>query len=181
MNLPEPKNMNIKSLKFLVPVLLSILLSCGEKDVVYQLDPEQKSNIVFIGNNFAAKLQDHNYFETLLYKSFPEREITVRNLGWSADEVNLRPRPVNFGTLDEHLQQQKTDVIFAAFGLNEAFDGPDSLEVFKQDLTEFLSHLQQQKFNGRRSPEIVLISPIAHEDLGGFLPDPTVHNKNLKL
>jgi azurin len=173
--------MNIKYPKLLIPVLFSLFLSCGEKDVVHQLDPEQKSNIIFLGNTFAVKLQDHNYLETLLYKSFPERELTVRNLGWSADEVNLRPRPVNFGTLDEHLQQQKADVIFAAFGLNEAFDGPDSLEVFKQDLTEFLSHLQQQKFNGRRSPEIVLISPIAHEDLGGFLPDPTVHNKNLKL
>ena len=157
------------------------LMACGKKDVVHQLDPEQKSNIVFLGNTFAVKLQDHNYFETLLYKSFPERELTVRNLGWSADEVNLRPRPVNFGTLNEHLQQQKADIIFASFGLNEAFDGPDSLQVFKEDLRKFLSELQQKKFNGRTFPEIILISPIAHEELGGFLPDPTIHNKNLKL
>ena len=176
-------NKNYKLCKIPILILLSFFffLSCKKKDVVYQLDPEQNSNIVFLGNTFAVRLQEHNYFETLLYKSFPERELTVRNLGWSADEVNLRPRPVNFGTLDEHLQQQNADIIFACFGLNEAFDGPDSLEVFKQDLTMFLSHLQQKKFNGRTPPKIILISPIAHEELGGFLPDPTIHNRNLRL
>ena len=173
--------MNIKYPKLIIAVLFSLFLSCGEKDIVYQLDPEQKSTIIFLGNTFAVNLKDYNYFETLLYKSFPERELTVRNLGWSADEVNLRPRPVNFGTLNEHLQQQNADIIFACFGLNEAFDGPDSLEVFKQDLTSFLSHLQQKKFNGRTPPKIVLISPIAHEELGGFLPDPTIDNRNLEL
>ncbi len=173
--------MNIKSLKPLISVLLIVCISCGEKDMVHQLDPEQKSNIIFLGNTFAVKLQDNNYFETLLYKSFPERELKVRNLGWSADEVNLRPRPVNFGTLDEHLQQHNADIIFACFGLNEAFDGPDSLGVFKQDLTTFLHHLQQKKFNGKTPPKVVLVSPIAHEALGGSLPDPAIHNRNLKL
>lgn len=172
--------MNMKYLKLFILLLFSLFLSCGEKEVVHKLDPEQKSNIIFLGNTFAVKLQDHNYFEALLYKSFPERELKVRNLGWSADEVNLRPRPVNFGTLDEHLQQQDADIIFACFGLNEAFDGSDSLQIFKQDLTKFLSHLQKKKFNGRTPPTIILVSPTAHEELGGFLPDPIVHNRNLR-
>ncbi|HEV8052013.1 MAG TPA: hypothetical protein VGP47_05925 [Parachlamydiaceae bacterium] len=103
------------------------LMACGEKDAVHQLDPEQKSNIIFLGNTFAVKLQDNNYLETLLYKSFPEHELTERNLGWSADEVNLAPRPVNFGTLDEHLQQQTADIIFACFRLNEAWCPPGVL------------------------------------------------------
>lgn len=172
--------MRKRSLVFLIAVLVSILFSCTKNEGVYPLDPEQDSHIVFIGNTFGVALQDHNYFETLLYKSFPERNLTVRNLSWSADEINLQPRPVNFGSLDEHLHQQKADIIFACFGLNEAFKGLDSLEGFKQQLKNFLSHLQQQKYNGRLAPLIVLISPIAHENLGGFLPDPTAHNENLK-
>src|SRR5690606_8391587 len=116
----------------LAAVLFFSCGSCGRKDNVYRLDPETGSTIVFIGNTFAERLQEHNYFETLLYKSFPGRRLRVRNLAWSADEVNLRPRPMNFGTLDEHLRQQEAGIIFASFGLNEAFDGPDSLDIFSK-------------------------------------------------
>ena len=119
-----------KSLNFFTLLLLSLLSSCVEKGPVLKLNPEKNSHIVFLGNTFAVALQENNYFETLLYKSFPESNLTVRNLAWSADEVNLQPRPLNFGTLDLHLQQQKADIIFACFGLNEAFKGLDSLDHF---------------------------------------------------
>ncbi len=148
--------------------------------MVHQLNPEKNSHIVFLGNTFAVALQETNFFETLLYKSFPESNLTVRNLAWSADEVNLQPRPLHFGTLDQQLQQQKADIIFACFGLNEAFKGQDSLDHFKENIKKFLSHLQQQKYNGQSAPELILVSPIAYEKLGGFLPDPAVHNENIK-
>jgi glucose/arabinose dehydrogenase/azurin len=164
-------------------LLLTVVLffSCGKQSTVYRLAPQENSSIVFIGNTFAERLQEHNYFETLLYKSFPDRHLRVRNLAWSADEVDLRPRPLNFGTLDEHLKQQEADIIFACFGMNEAFKGPDSLESFKQHLSGLLSHLQQQSYNGKGKPRIILISPIAHEALGGLMPDPAEHNRNLSL
>ena len=159
-----------------------LLSSCSTKvSVVHQLDPGQNSHIVFIGNTFAERLQNYNYFEPLLYKSFPDRNLTVRNLGWSADEINMQSRPLNFPSQDEYLAKQKADIIFACYGLNEAFNGPDSLESFKQQLSGFLQHLQQQKYNGQTPPEIILVSPIAHENLGGLLPDGADHNQNLQL
>jgi len=167
--------------KGLVLLATVLFFSCGKQSTVYRLDPQENSSIVFIGNTFAERMQEHNYFETLLYKSFPDRHLRVRNLAWSADEVDLRPRPLNFGTLDEHLKQQEADIIFACFGLNEAFKGPDSLDSFKQHLSSLLSHLQQQSYNGKGKPRIILVSPIAHEALGGLLPDPAEHNKNLTL
>jgi glucose/arabinose dehydrogenase/azurin len=172
--------MTKEAIRFVVLLLISLLLSCAKKASVDHFDPPPNSTIVFIGNTFAEALQDHNYFETLLYESFPGRNLTVRNLAWSADEIDLQPRPVNFGTLDEHLGQQKADVIFACFGLNEAFKGPDSLPVFQKKLKSLLAHLLSQTYNGRSAPKIVLVSPIAHEALGGFLPDPTPHNQSLK-
>ncbi|QNF33750.1 HEAT repeat domain-containing protein [Adhaeribacter swui] len=172
--------MNKKLFFFPLCVLLFLFLSCGRKAAVYPLNPEPNSHIVFVGNTFAVALQENNYLETFLYKSFPEKNLTIRNLAWSADEVNLQPRPVNFGSLDQHLQNQKADVIFACFGLNEAFKGPDSLQSFQQQLSKFLRHLQQQKYNGRSTPQVILVSPIAHEKLVGFLPDPAAHNQNLK-
>lgn len=160
-----------------LPALLT--LSCRQSQSVVDFNPPDNSTIIFIGNTFAERLQYNNYFETLLYQSFPAKNLKVRNLAWSADEITLRPRPLGFGSLEEHLQQQKADVIFAFFGLNEAYKGLDSLDRFKADLQTFLSQLSSQTFNGNSPPQLILVSPIAHEDLGGFLPNPEEHNRSL--
>lgn len=160
--------------------LLISFLSCQQEAEIWPLTPAPNSSIVIIGNSFAEGLQRSNYFETLLYRSFSERNLRVRNLGWSADEVGLRPRPLNFGTLDEHLHQQGANVIIACFGMNEAFKGLDSLDAFKEDLRGLLSGMQAHSYDGKTPPQVILVSPIAHERLGGFLPDPTEHNRNLK-
>ncbi|OJY88854.1 MAG: hypothetical protein BGP13_02215 [Sphingobacteriales bacterium 40-81] len=169
---------------FTFPLFIGVLFaaSCSQKKKpVYILDPVAGSHIVFIGNTFAERLQYYNYFEPLLYSSFPDRNLVVRNLGWSADEINMQSRPMNFPSQDEYLTRQKAQIIFACYGLNEAFKGKDSLQSFKEQLAKYLHHLQGQKFNGVNNPQLILVSPIAHEKLGGFLPDPAVHNKNLAL
>ncbi len=145
------------------------------------INPTKGNHIVFVGNTFAERIQYFNYFEPLLYKSFPESELTVRNMGWSADEVDLQPRPYNFGSTDEYLRKEKADIIFACFGMNESFKGGDSASAFKEKLIRYVSHLTQTKYNGRTSPLVILVSPIAHENLGGHLPDPQQHNENLRL
>ena len=162
-------------------IVLGFLLLAQGCDKQSKFTPESGEHLVFIGNTFAERMQLYGYFETLLYKSFPEHRLIVRNLGWSADEPYLMPRPLNFGSLHEHLTAQKTDVIFACFGMNESFKGMDSLDAFRKRLTDFLKDLQAQRFNGKTSPKIILISPIAHEKLGGHLPDPENHNRSLKL
>ncbi len=161
--------------------LLAVWLAGCNTTAVVDFNPDRGQHIVILGNTFAERMQHFNYFETLLYKSFPDRELTVRNMGWSADEVGLQPRPYNFGSADEHLTQQRAGWIIACFGLNEAFKGPDSLAAFKRQLSDWLSHLQQQRYDSAAAPRIILVSPIAHERLGGFLPDPAEHNRNLKL
>lgn len=160
--------------------LLFMLLACTGERRSWTLDPAPQSNIIVIGNSFAEGLQRNNYFEALLHASFPERNLRVRNLGWSADEVNLRPRPLNFGTLDEHLRQQQANIILVCFGMNESFKGPDSLAAFKRDLHAMLADMQSQQYDGNTHPEIILVSPIAHEKLESPLPDPRAHNKDLK-
>jgi azurin len=162
-------------------LLALFLLSCNNDQTVHPFVPEKGSRIVFIGNTFAEQLQKHNYFETLLYKSFPQHNLRVRNLGWSADEINLQPRPLGFGTMDDYLEQEEADVVFAFFGLNESFKGQDSLGNFKDHLSAFLQHIKQQTYNGKSAPEIILVSPVAHEELGEFMPDPALHNQNLEL
>ncbi len=172
----------IKPVFFLIS-FITLLSSCSnnEPEVVYELNPGAGSSIVIIGNTFAERLQYYNYLEPLLYRSFPDRNLTVRNLGWSADEINMRSRPLNFPTQDELLADHNADIIIACYGLNEAFKGPDSLDAFKAQLTAYLQHLQHQQYNGKTQPQVILVSPVAHEKMGGFLPDPAEHNQNLAL
>ncbi|REG92787.1 SGNH/GDSL hydrolase family protein [Algoriphagus antarcticus] len=124
-----------KILSFIILPSVTGLFAIGCKDTSIDLKLEKGRRIVILGNTFAERFQYFNYFEPLLYKNFADLDLTVRNIGWSADEVRLQPWPYNFSTLDGHLTLQKADIIFACFGLKEAFKGSDSLLKFKYRLS----------------------------------------------
>src|SRR5690606_27553103 len=139
-------------------------------------------HVVIIGNTTAERMQYFGHFETLLHARFPEHELVVRNLGFSGDEVKLRPRSLNFGSPDQHLAMWEADVILAFFGFNESFRGKDGLEQFEIELREFITHTLSQRYNGESAPRLALISPIAHENLNDpSLPDGSTTNPNLEL
>ncbi|MCA9113988.1 MAG: HEAT repeat domain-containing protein [Planctomycetaceae bacterium] len=129
------------------------------------------NHVVILGNTFAERMQFAGYFETLLHNRFPEHQLVVRNIGWSADELTLQPRPLDFGTMDEHLARLEADVVIACFGSNESFAGPGGLDQFRSNLGSFLDGLQSQKYNGKVAPRIVLVSPIAQEPLPADLTE----------
>lgn len=183
-----------------------------------RFDPQKGDHIILLGNTFADRMRHYGYFETLLQKNYPDQQLILRNMGWSADEVGLQPRPLNFpgfgekatipskpskevtfqgfthegepirmpvalnfNGLNQDLTEQKADIIFLCFGMNETFKGPEGLQQFKKDLEVFIKNLQSNKFNGHSAPRLVLVSSIAHENLGRYYPDPAEHNKNLAL
>lgn len=135
--------------------------------------------IVFIGNTFADQLRLYNYLETLLTSHAAVDKLSFRNLSWSGDTLTLQPRPLNFGSLDDHLKAEQADVIITCFGMNESFAGPSGVKAYREHWEQFLKHLQSQKYNGTTPPRVVMISPIAHENMGAPLPDPTRHNQSL--
>jgi hypothetical protein len=140
------------------------------------------NKIVLIGNTLAERQQHFGNFETLLHARFPELNLVVRNLGWSADELTLRPRSASFADHGHKLTDHKPDVIFAFFGFNESFGGEKGLPKFKADLEKFIQETATTKYNGNAPPQLVLFSPIAHEDLGKReLPDGSANNKNIAL
>lgn len=156
------------------------IFSCSNKPKAVDFNPTTDSRIIILGNTFAEQLQTTNYFETLLHKSFPNKNLVVRNLGWSGDEVDLQPRPLDFGSLEDNLQSHQPDYIFAFFGLNEAFQGEGGLEEFEKNLTSLLIQLSQKSFNGKAPAQVFLFSPIFHEEVGGLLPNPKIHNHQLQ-
>ncbi|QDT44974.1 GDSL-like Lipase/Acylhydrolase [Gimesia alba] len=145
----------------------------------HQLVLKEGDRIVLIGNTFADQMRLYNYLETLLTSQADVKGLTFRNLAWSGDTLKLQPRPLNFGSLDDHLKQQKADVIIACFGMNESFDGQAGLKAYTEHWEQFLKHLASQKYNGVSAPRVVMISPIAHENMGPPFPDPAAHNQSL--
>lgn len=167
---------------------LLLLLATARLLQAAPLELESGDRIVFVGNTFAERLNDHGYFEALLTSRFPEHKLTFRNLAWSGDtvigvvsdkEVEQNLRPLNFGDQMTHLHEQKPDVIFACYGMMESFDGPAGLAHFEEALTKWIASQLSMSYRGKGAPRLVLVSPIAHEALGGKMPDPTAHNEQI--
>ncbi|MFT5470314.1 MAG: azurin [Verrucomicrobiales bacterium] len=131
------------------------------------LELKKGDSVAFIGNTLFDRAQDFGYFEAMLHQAHPELELKVRNLTWSADAVGIEPRPSNFADTEQHLFHEKVDVIFAAYGFNESFEGEVGVADFREKLTSFVVSLKSKAFNGESAPQIVLVSPIPNENVPG--------------
>src|SRR5207248_11798937 len=60
-------------------------------------------HICIIGNTLADRMQHDGWLETFLHTRFPQHDLVVRNLGFSADQLTLRLRSMDFGTPDQWL------------------------------------------------------------------------------
>ncbi len=139
---------------------------------------EKGDRIALIGNTLFDRDRQFGYFESLIHQTNPSAQANIRTLAWAADEVDLQPRPDNFGDLDQHLTAQKADVIFAAFGFNESFAGVEAIPDFKKRLQKFLRHTKSQAYNGESGPRLVLVSPVANENVEG-VKDADLNNPQL--
>ncbi|WP_406694003.1 PVC-type heme-binding CxxCH protein [Singulisphaera sp. Ch08] len=183
--LDSPTSRSRLSLKRFAVLLTGITLLQGPfAQAAGSLEVRPGDHISLIGNTLADRMQHDGWLETYLYSRFPDRDLVVRNLGFSGDEIDLsrRIRSKDFGTPDHWLTFTKADVIFAFFGYNESFAGQAGLDAYKEELTNFIKHSLAQKYNGKEAPRLVLFSPIAHENLHQpNLPDGAENNARLKL
>ena len=162
---------------------------------------DRGDRVILIGNTLAERMQYFGHWETLLHSRFPSHQLVVRNIAWSADEITLRPRSMDVQDHGNTLFALQPDAVIAFFGFNESFAGPAGLPKFEQDLEEFVDGIRNLRYGSttyargsqkavtqdvqgkvEKTPTIVLVSPIAHENLGRpTLPDGQANNKNIKL
>lgn len=168
-------------------------------------EPAQGTRIALIGGGLGENLQYDGWFEAMLQSRFADRQLVVRNLCFPGDMPSYRPRagrnsPWAFPgaetfrpetaahagdgvepSPDKWLTMCKADVVLAFFGYNESFDGPDFAERYRKELEAFVDHTLRQRYNGASAPKLVLVSPIAFEDLSAKrpLPDGREQNENL--
>jgi len=186
--------------------LLFLFTKCEKKGT--KIPIEKGTRIILIGNNLGYRMQTFGYFETELQLRYPGKELFIRNMCDPGDTPGFRPHAGRnhpwafpgaekfqtelgknsgsegtFETPDQWLTRLKADVVIAFFGYNESFAGESGVENFKNELDAFITHTQSQKYNGTVAPQLVIVSPIAFQDLSDHydLPDGKTENKNLEL
>lgn len=163
-----------------ITAALTAMLLLGAQYATAELALEKGDHIAFIGNALPDHMQHDGWLETYLQLAYPEKELVIRNMGFAGDEVDNRPRNLNFMSADEYLTLVEADVIFAFFGYNESFEHVPG--AFRDALGKFIDETREKKYNGESAPRIVLLSPIAHEKLDTpNLPDGEENNLWLQI
>ncbi len=111
----------------------------------------------------------------MLTLQFQNAGVTFRNFGWDGDEVQRQTRPPKQPRLLSYYNEFNPTVTFISYGMMESMQGETGLAGFVAAYKLMLDALTQ---NGAK---IVMLSPFKHEFLGGEWPDPSEHNRQLKL
>src|SRR5882672_10498229 len=77
-----------------------------------KLEIKPGDHVSLVGNTLAERMQHDGWLETYLHSRFPTHDLSIRNLGFSGDELTLRLRSANFGSPDQWLSATKADVVF---------------------------------------------------------------------
>ena len=159
---------------------LAVGAAQGQNQTPLQLN--KADHVTMIGNALPERMNHFGWFETLIHSRFPQKDLTVRNIGYAGDMLDSRLRVKNYGSQDDWLRRTNTDVIFAFFGFNESFEGKAGLDDFKNQLANFIDHVRNKQYNGESKPRLVLFSPIAAENQKSHdLPEASNNNRRLEM
>lgn len=193
---------------FTLFLLSTFVLISGCQPEKAKLSADKNDHIAFIGGNLCSRMINYGHLETAIQATFPEDSLLIRNMCDGGDRPGFRPHSGrdsawvfpeasafqeeyaqpsgsvgHFRYPDEWLDSLDVDIILAFFGYSESFQGQAGLANFKAELEAFVKHTLAQKYNDRTAPDLVLVSPIAYEDLSGQydLPDGRQENEHLEL
>ena len=164
--------------------------------------------VTLVGAGMGSRMVHYGHFETELHLRFPALNLTIRNLCDEGNTPGFRPHPGreqqaqyafpgakeliskklqatsgpkgHFESPDQWLTRLESDVVLAFFGFNSSFDGKRELDRFKKELDAFLKHTLAQKYNGRSTPRLALVSPTALQPMAGVTSG-SRQNSNLIL
>jgi lysophospholipase L1-like esterase len=146
----------------LAAVLAAVLWIPAAATAGDQFELRDRDKVVLLGGALIEQEQLYGDWELLLTAAYPDRSVRFRNLGWSGDTVWGESRGMfepheGYQRLIEHVAQENPDVIFLAYGNNEAFAGEERLEEFAAQLQKLVDDLRA---DGRR---FVFLSPLLME------------------
>ncbi|NND97226.1 MAG: c-type cytochrome [Pirellulaceae bacterium] len=170
----------LKNRLTLMLVICSFVAACT---TVRAADPfafEQNDVVAIYGNGLADRMQHDPWVETVLQDQLKGMNVSFRNMSFSGDIVNQRPRNKGFTNDAEYLQHVAPDVVLSFYGYNESFGGPAKADAYRAELVNLVQRYTQLRKEKGKDLRFVLFSPIAYQNLGDpNLPDGVELNANL--
>src|SRR5947208_16760060 len=100
------------------------------------LELRDGDRVVLIGDTLIEREQTYGYIELALTTRYPDRNVTFRNIGWSADtpagdsrfglsllQAGLEPPDEGWKQLREQIRQLKPTVVILGYGMASSFAG----------------------------------------------------------
>ena len=157
----EPRTKLSRSSLFMLGVIWIANAQINSNAVAQEPLLKPNDRIAILGGTLVERMQRSGAVEAELQARRPDWKLTVRNLGWSGDDVHGLARKVfdnpeaGFARLLRDVQTADPTVVLVAYGFAEASDGPPAVDRFEPGLNRLLDELTKQK---RR---IILLSPFA--------------------
>ncbi|MEE2938188.1 MAG: GDSL-type esterase/lipase family protein, partial [Planctomycetota bacterium] len=159
-------------------VLLSVLTTHAAEPFEFEKDDV----VAIYGNGLADRMQHDPWVEAVLQSHLQGMNVSFRNMSFSGDMVNKRPRNKGFTKDEEYLQHVGPDVVFIMYGYNESFAGPEGADAYRGELVKLIDRYSALRKEKGVDLRFVLFSPIAFENKGDrHLPDGIELNENLAL
>ena len=170
-------------------LVLFLILTCVSSQAA---DPRgfelrEGDRVAFVGDTLLEREGTQGWIEHAMTAAFPDRNITFRNLAWSADVPTGQSRASFDWTRGEQhwftnllgqIAAVKPTVVVLGYGMAASFAGHSGVEPFAQQMERLVAGIV--RMNSNAPARLVVLSPIRHEDLGEPLPDPAPHNLDLQ-
>src|SRR5947207_8726085 len=131
--------------------------------------------VVLIGDTLIEREQHYGWIELALTTHFPDRNVTFRNIGWSADtpagdsrfglsllQAGLEPPDEGWKQLREQIRQLKPTVVIFGYGMASSFAGEAGLPKFVTDMNRLMDTIQE--LAGEEKVRLLILSPIPRLD-----------------
>ena len=138
---------------------------------------DQGNRVVLVGGALVSQMENHGYFESSVLRTFPNLDVTFRNIGWPADDVfgvarsqfgsaqntrSWKPPTAEDGfgskVLSQHINEADPTTIIVGYGAQQAYAGRD-MELFLSGYRRLLNNLDST------NAKIILLSPPRQEVL----------------
>ncbi|MFM2199367.1 MAG: hypothetical protein RLZZ505_2799 [Verrucomicrobiota bacterium] len=149
----------------LLTILLSAFTHAASAAPRFEFGDGEK--VVFLGDGFIEREQYAGWIELAATTQFPDRNVTFRNLGWSADtpagdsrnglslgQAGREPAGEGWSQLLKQLTEYKPDVIVLGYGTAASLPGGNDPETFRANLTRLLD--EAPKATGKEARFLIL-------------------------
>lgn len=144
--------------------------------------------VVFVGDTLLEREGTQGFIEHRLTTEFAARNLSFRNVSWSADLPTGQSRASFdwikgeqnwFTNLLGQIAAAHPNVVCLGYGMAVSFAGPSGVKSFVDQMERLMAGIRSQ--SGTIPVRFLILGPVRHEDKGSPLPDPTTHNTSLAL